>query len=182
WLAHWDKGLGDVLKRYKEQGKIRHLGVSLSTAADAPDCLANRDMEVVQAPCNAWDRRMVKNGYLPEFQRTGRFATVRSIYLQGLLTMAPDAVALRLPRAYEASKRWIELATSMGLTGTELAMRFALTLKAPLVVGADSAAQLEDTIRLSQLEPLSRGDIDAIAERIDPVLGIDVIEPRRWDQ
>ncbi|MBX7255994.1 MAG: aldo/keto reductase [Candidatus Hydrogenedentes bacterium] len=182
WLACWDEGLGDVLKSFRNQGRIKHLGVSLGSAEDAPQCLANRDMEVVQAPCNAWDRRMVRNGHLPEFQRKGCLATVRSIYLQGLLTMTPEAVKERLPRAHDASVRWHNLARSMGLTATELAMRFALTLKAPLVVGVESVAQLEDTIRLSQLEPLTRGDIDAIADAVDPALTIDILEPKRWEQ
>lgn len=180
WLAHWDQGLGDVLKRFQAEGRIRHLGVSLGSATDAPACLTNRDMAVVQAPCNAWDRRMIRNGYLPEFQRTGRLATVRSIYLQGLLVMQPDAVAARLPRAHEASRRWWALADSLSLTPAELAMRFALTLKAPLVVGVESAVQLEDTLRLSQLEPLTRSEIDSIAEAVDPALSVDILEPRRW--
>lgn len=180
WLASWGAGLGDVLRRYREEGRIGRIGVSLNTVRDAPAAVAHPDMEVVQAPCNAWDRRMSDLGFLDAARKRGQLCCVRSIYLQGLLAMPPAAVASKLPRAREASVRWWKLADEFGMSPKELAVRYALTLDAPLVVGAESPGQVAETARLAKLAPLTAGEVETIAATMDPALDEDVLEPWRW--
>lgn len=180
WLTSWDHGLGNALHRYQAEGRIGRLGVSLNTVNDAAAALAQPDMAILQAPCNAWDRRMEELGFLEQARTAGRLCCIRSVYLQGLLTMAAEAVAERLPPAREASVRWWKLAGEFGVSPKELALRYALTLQAPLVIGAESPDQVADTARLADLAPLSPADVQSIALIMDPVLDEHVIEPWRW--
>ena len=180
WLALWDEGLGEVLRRFRDAGRVEMLGVSLGTVHDAPAALAHPEISLLQAPCNAWDRRMAEFGLLDRARGQGKLCCVRSVYLQGLLTMLPAVVASKLPRAKEAAVRWWKLADALGASPKELAMRYALTLDAPLVVGAESPGQLAETARMARLAPLTRVEIETIAMTLDPVLDEEILEPWRW--
>ncbi|MBI4557307.1 MAG: aldo/keto reductase [Candidatus Hydrogenedentes bacterium] len=182
WLDVWDRGLGGVLLRYREAGRIRHLGVSLRSPKDILRYTSHPVMEVYQVACSAWDRRMINLGFLKEARNSGKLCCVRSIYHQGLMTMSADAVAQRLPIALEASKLWHALAQRRGLRVQELAVRFALTLDAPLVVGAETPEQLEDTLQSLQAERLHSEIIEEMAESLDPILNEVILEPSRWSE
>lgn len=180
WLEHWARGLGELLFEYRRAGRIDHIGVSLTRPEEAGGCLAHRSMEILQVACNAWDRRMIGAGVFETASRRGKLCCVRSIYLQGLLVMAPDAVASRLPRAQEASACWHEEAGRLGMPPAELAVRFALALDAPLVVGAETPEQIAETARLAKLDPLAQEDAARIAKTLGPLLNDLVLTPSRW--
>ena len=181
WLASWDHGLGEVLCRYRDSGRVQHLGVSVSRSREARACVEHPDMEVLQVPCNAWDRRMQRLGVFETAAETGRLCCIRSIYLKGLLTLGPQAVAERLPMAHQASLRWQAVTERYGIPPIEMAVRYALTFGWPLVVGAESAGQVRDTARLAQLEPLTPDVVDALAEAIDPVVDETILFPWHWE-
>jgi len=92
-----------------------------------------------------------------------------------------EAVAARLPAARDAAARWWELARTFGIPPKALALRYALTLDAPLVVGAESPEQVAETARLAAiLKPLSPEEVQALATAMDPVLNEIILEPWRW--
>ncbi len=180
WLDHWDKGLGGVLLAARKDGRVEHLGVSLIAPEDAPRCLAHPDMEVLQVAASAWDRRMVRRGVLDSAREHGQLCCIRSVYLQGLLTMPPEAVAARLPAAREASERWHALAARFGIPQKELAVRFCTMLAAPLVVGAESPEQVEESARLIRQGPLPAEILNALRDELEPVLNEKVLNPMHW--
>lgn len=181
WLEAWDRGIGAVLQRYRRGGHIAHLGASLRTIRDAPLCLNHHDMEIIQAPCNAWDRRADEWGVLRSARERGQLPCVRSVYLQGLLVLPLEEVARRLPAAKDAAQAWHELADRFGMSPPELALRYALTLHAPLVVGAESPEQVTRTAAWVKGEPLSAQAVETIAQAMDPLLTEHILEPVRWN-
>jgi aryl-alcohol dehydrogenase-like predicted oxidoreductase len=181
-LEHWNHGLGDALRELQDVGHIRHLGVSLSDLTDAPRCLAHPDLAVLQLPCNAWDRRPIDSGLLERAQAVDRLCCVRSLYLQGLLTMPPEAVAARLPTARAASERWHDIAQERAMEPAAMAIRFGLALDTPLVIGAETPEQVEATIAWAHGPPLPTDEAGAIAARLSPVLDEMVISPWRWPE
>lgn len=181
WLDHWDKGLGELLCRYRDTGRIRHLGASIFTPSQAPRCLDHDDMEALQVAANAWDRRMNRLGVFEMARKKDRLCCVRSIYLKGLLTLEPTAVAQKLPFAEEASKRWHALAKAWGIPPIELAVRYAMSLNWPLVVGAEDPAQVRDTVRLAQQAPLGQEAVDEIERTLEPVLSEQIVHPHHWE-
>jgi len=181
-LDPWEDGVGELLLEYRDAKRIEHLGVSLNSPAEAEVCLAHSCMEVLQVACNAWDRRMPRLNVFETAQRRNKLCCVRSIYLQGLLTMPPSAVATRLPQAHEAALRWNAFARRLRMTTTELAVRFSLTLDVPLVVGAESPEQIAETALLVGRGPLSKEEVEALAETLDPVVNDTVLTPSRWEE
>jgi len=181
-LDEWDGPLGQMLEGHRRAGNIEHLGVSLSPLEDAPRCLAHPAIEVLQLPCNAWDRRPMRRGILDAVQRNGQLCCVRSIYLQGLLTISPQAVAARLHAAEGASRTWHAFAASKDMSTKELAVRFGMTLGAPLVIGAETPEQITETIALARRGPLPIQTVEELAAAIDPVVTDEILEPWRWPQ
>jgi aryl-alcohol dehydrogenase-like predicted oxidoreductase len=181
-LVYWDAGLGDLLERYRAAGRITHLGVSISPPEDAARCLAHPGMEIIQAPCNAWDRRLVEAGFFAQAAERATLICARSIYLQGLLTLPPEAVAEKLPAALSAARRWHALAADWNLPPVELALRHALSLEVPLVIGADTPGQLRETLDLARLTPLPPECAAELAEALGPLLDATILEPWRWPQ
>ena len=182
WLDHWDAGLGGLLRRYRDAGRIEHLGVSLNSPDEAPRCLSHPDIEILQVACNAWDRRMLRRGVLQTATHNGQLCCVRSIYLKGLLTLPPSEVAQRIPIATEASRRWHEVCRGSHMSPMELAVRYAMTLQAPLVIGAETPQQIADTVHWAKQGPLPAETIDRLAQTIDPVVDDTILTPSRWEK
>jgi len=181
-LEHWDQGLGDLLLGYRDSGRILHLGASLFTPEQSSFCLPHPSIEILQVAANAWDRRMNRLGVFEQAKTNNQLCCVRSIYLKGLLTLSPDEVAVRLPVAHEVSVRWHELAARLGIPPVELAVRYALWLGLPLVVGAEAPEQVFDTVRLARKPPLTPDVISEIAAELDPLLNEDIVQPRNWEK
>ncbi len=179
-LAYWDRGLGEALLGLREEGHIRYLGVSLSPLGDAPRCIAHPDMDVLQLPCNAWDRRPIETGVLDTARGNGKLCCVRSLYLQGLLTLSPSEAVARLPKAEEVARRWHAFAESQSISVAELAIRFGMNLETPLVVGADSSEQLEKTLAWMRQGPLAASVLEALAEALGSAVDDEILEPWRW--
>lgn len=179
-LADWDAGVGPALLEQRAAGRIQHLGVSLNDPDEAAECLAHEAMAVYQVASNAWDRRLVHQGFFDAARRAKRLVCVRSVYLQGLLTMDAARVAERLTIARPVAERWNALAAEFGLPRVELALRYGLTLGCPLVVGAESPEQIAETLAVAARGPLAPEETVRIAETVDPLVDDVVLTPSRW--
>ena len=182
WLDVWDNGLGGALKRCKNSGLIRHLGASANSPAEAVRSVAHPDVEILQTACNAWDRRILRLGVLTRAKETNRLCCVRSIYLKGLLTLLPEEVAGRMGFAAEASARWHAIAKDFAITPVAMAVRFAVGLGVPLVVGAETPEQITETLRIVAEGPLDNHAIDAIAAALDPIVNDTLLTPGAWER
>lgn len=180
WLEHWEGPLGETLRRYRDSGRIEHLGVSLLSPVEGEAALGNPDIEVVQAPCNAWDRRALEGGLLARAEALGKLVCVRSVYLQGLLTMSPTAAGTRVAGAGPVAEAWHVLAEGWGMSTVEAALRFGRKLGCPLVVGAESVEQIHDTARHVSAPPLTEGQLEQLRQALAGRLDEYVIEPWRW--
>lgn len=179
-LGVWSRGLGRALRDLRTSGQVEHLGASVYSVPAANAALENPDIDMIQVPCNAWDTRMWVAGVFELAKQKGKLCLVRSVYLQGLLTMSPRAVAEHLPLARRAAQKWHEVVDRLGLTVKQAAVRFALSLGTPLVIGAETPEQIEETAALAVLDGLDLDTIARIREAMGPVLGGRVLCPSTW--
>jgi aryl-alcohol dehydrogenase-like predicted oxidoreductase len=180
WLKVWDDGLGERLVRLKKEGIVRYIGVSVYSVEGARSAILNPDMDIIQLPCNLWDQRMLEGGVFELARRENKLCFVRSIYLQGLLTMSPEAVKRRLPFAVEAVRRWTGLVMECRCKPDELAMKFALSLESPIVVGVDNVSHMKRNISLMSSEALRQDEIEHIKRSMKDVIGDRIINPVKW--
>jgi aryl-alcohol dehydrogenase-like predicted oxidoreductase len=180
WLAHPTGAPLRALHDARDAGLVCHLGVSVYEVADARRALAHPAIEIVQVPCNAWDQSMLTAGVLEEAHARDKLCVVRSVLLQGLLVLSPAEVEQRLPAAYEAAQIWHAVAVELGCPVTTLAVRFALSLAVPLVLGVEIPAQLEDDLALLAAPPLSAAEREHLRQRLAPHLTPRITNPTHW--
>ncbi|HSG65106.1 MAG TPA: hypothetical protein VLD39_08895, partial [Gammaproteobacteria bacterium] len=132
-----------------------------------------------QHPFNLLDRRLLGGDGLSQLRSTGTKLQIRSVLLQGLLGMDPDAVPESMPEARAAMAALRRLLGELGLPAPQAAVAYALSLDADrVIVAADSAEQLEELLGAADLE--LPDDLD---DGLDAALGElpqAVLDPRAW--
>ena len=90
------------LNQYREEGKIKKIGVSVYSPDELEELISNLKIDIIQAPLNIMDRRLLTSGWMERLKSLGIEVHVRSIFLQGLLLMKQED----LPDQF---KKWLRL-------------------------------------------------------------------------
>ncbi len=162
----------EALVRVKRLGLVEKIGVSVYSPSDLDD-LSAFHFDLVQAPLNILDRRLVASGWLSRLHESGTEVHVRSAFLQGLLLMEHRPVYFQawepLLKRYDD---WIEVS---GLTRVEACLRFALAHPevSRVVVGVDSVEQLREALRAERGRGVyPPGDLQSYDDRL--------LNPSNW--
>ncbi len=180
WIRDWNHGLGNALTRAKNEGLIQHIGVSIYTADELQEVIDAGHFDIIQLPFNAWDPEFLNHGLLATAQSEGICCLARSVYLQGLLMLAPNTIAKRLPAAYDAAIAWETLCATYCLTPVQLAMGYVRHFQLPLVVGVETVAQLQDNMALMATPKLHPEIIQHIQSVMHPLAKKDFVSPPHW--
>jgi aryl-alcohol dehydrogenase-like predicted oxidoreductase len=76
-----------VLQQLKDEGRVQKIGVSIYEPAELDELFDRYQLDLVQAPFNILDGRLIDSGWLARLPEQGVELHVRSIFLQGLLLM-----------------------------------------------------------------------------------------------
>jgi len=79
-----NKKIIDDLFRFKKDGSIDKIGVSVYDVNDVEIVLEKGIFDCIQIPMNIFDRRLLKSGHLEKIKNQNLEIFIRSIYLQGL--------------------------------------------------------------------------------------------------
>jgi aryl-alcohol dehydrogenase-like predicted oxidoreductase len=168
-----------------EDGTVLALGVSVQTPGDAFAALDNKDVQHLQLPFNLLDWRWRESGAI-EYIRARPHLTVhaRSVFLQGLLVSDDPAIWPRIagmnPRAIAALIA--SLAREFGReSAADLCLAYARGQDwiDGVVVGMETADQLETNLKLFVRPPLGVPDCEEIARRMPRVPG-QLLNPALW--
>jgi len=179
-IRFWDEGLGNALRRLVAQGKVKLIGISFYTPQKALDALDIDGINVIQVPANVFDRRFEDAGVFKKAQERGKEVFIRSVFLQGLLLMEPNAIPEKIWLARSAVAEFEKLASAWRLQRKDLALRYVLNKwrSARVVVGAETAQQVADNVNISiQDLPLECiYQIDRAFEKVEQK----IINPVEW--
>jgi aryl-alcohol dehydrogenase-like predicted oxidoreductase len=182
--ADVDAGWAD-LRQVLHAGEANRIGVSVQSPAELRRVLTLPDLGYVQLPYNVLDRRWL------DPQVTGALAaqddlvvTVRSAYLQGLLTAG---TAVRWPHLPDAERDAVvslldELVDDLGRTGRDdlcLAYLLSFPWVTSVVVGAETEHQLRANADLASREPLTEAQREHVVATL-PEMPADLLDPSRW--
>lgn len=152
-LERHGAALAAALRAAREDGLVGRIGVSIY----APDELAAiypvLPPDLVQAPLNLVDRRLVDSGWLERLADDGVEVHTRSSFLQGLLLM-PQVPARFSPwqRLWAHWQQWCVAHPGQAAAAC-LAYPLALPQVARVIIGVDSPAQLGELLDASQSLP-----------------------------
>lgn len=181
----WGGAAWDRLLRYREQGIIGRLGVSVQSPAEAAEALADADVLQLQLPFNALDYRWREAGLVDMLRaRPDVTVHVRSVLLQGLLTCAPDARWPVLPGLSPpalVTRLWA-LARDFGRSSpADLCLAFVRGQDwiDGVVVGVETQRQLEENARSFETAPFSAADCEILIAGL-PRCPEALLDPARW--
>lgn len=164
-----------ALEKLIERGKIRHYGVSVITAEDAVEALAQAQPATFQVAFNLLNQRHIDDLF-PIVRQRGTGIIVRSPLASGFLTgtITPDHVFPETDHRSRTSPEQLtqQLAKVSKLrflvkppvrTPSQAALAYILSYDAVSVIipGAMSLPELEDNVSASDVSPLPAEDVRA---------------------
>lgn len=171
------KPLFEALQRLKAQGITRKVGVSVYGPDELDRLMDEMQFDLVQAPLNILDRRLVESGWAKRLKEQGTEVHVRSAFLQGLLLMSTDQRPDKFVRWRTIWFEWMRWLSETGLTPLQACLRYVLSVEEvdKVVVGVNSVKQLQEIL------VASHSALPSLPNWLQPI-DTDLINPSRWNQ
>lgn len=147
--------IADALRALRDEGRLAAFGASVYTPEQAFAALGVDGLSVLQVPLSVFNRRMIEGGVLAACSAAGVAVFARSVFVQGLVFLAPEALPDFLEPARGALARFRAFAAAHGLSLAALALGAVLAEPevTSVVVGADTADQVDEIAAVEPLDP-----------------------------
>lgn len=165
-----------ALERLKSHGLVQKIGVSIYAPAELDAVMQACSIDLVQAPFNLIDRRLLTSGWLQRLHDQGVEVHARSAFLQGLLLMKRSAISAKFSPWSYLFDRWHSWLQENSVTPAEACLAFLASHSSidRTVVGVDSLVQLQELLRADSQRTLLRlPDLHCDDERL--------INPSNWN-
>lgn len=141
--------LYSALRQLRQDGFVKKIGVSIYDPAQLDVLFARYQLDLVQAPFNLIDRRLIDGGWMRRLNDQGTELHVRSVFLQGLLLMNPSIRPKKFDRwenLWSTYDAWLEKSQ---LTPVQACLRYVLSFPeiGKVVIGVDSLIQLKEILQ-----------------------------------
>lgn len=145
-LDAWEPGIRRSFEAAKDAGLIERVGISVYSTEHALNALAAPGIDMIQVAANVFDRRMQRGGVFQRAKDLGKAVFIRSVYLQGLALMPPEAAPTGISRAVEAVRALDEFCRERRIDRRQFAIDFvrAAAPDARLVLGAETSRQVAE--------------------------------------
>lgn len=170
-----------ALYEVKQEGKIRHCGVSVYYPDEAKICIKSPYVDFIQLPSSIFDQRMKNGGVFDLALQNGTTQIhSRSAFIQGLILMQEDEVPEFLSGAKPIVKKIDELCKKYEISRIKLAMLFVKQFDAisHLVFGVDNIEQLKENIKIFK-EDFSSDILKEIGKEFENIKA-DIMMPSLW--
>lgn len=175
-----NRHLLEKLSSIKNQGKIKHLGVSLYKNEELEDIIDNyNDFDFIQIPFNLLDNATKRKNILERAKEKGIQIHIRSVFLQGLFFKKNE----ELPNKISEFSSYLDVINSIKenfkITIQELALQYVLQKNYidKVLIGVDNAHQLVNNIKLCEKDALIPHDL---IDKID-VKNENMLNPSNWN-
>ncbi|MBI1907604.1 MAG: aldo/keto reductase [Rhodocyclales bacterium] len=136
------------LREVKAEGLVDKIGYSIYSPQPLPELLDAMSVDLIQAPFNVLDQRLVTTGWLGQLVDAGVEVHVRSIFLQGLLLLGRDQRPAYFDRWNPIWRRWDALVGECGGSALSHCLGFAKAQPgiSRIIVGVESRLHLEQLL------------------------------------
>lgn len=137
-----------AMAELKSLGVVKKIGISIYQPDELDTLLGCMAFDVVQAPFNILDRRLIDSGWLGRLRDLGVELHVRSVFMQGLLLMPGALRPAKFQRWQPLWDEWERWLSVHQLTPLEACLRYALSFNEirRVIVGVDTPGQLKEII------------------------------------
>lgn len=170
------QALYDALGSLKQCGLVEKVGISIYDPQELDVLMPRYRFDLVQAPFNVLDRRMITSNWLAMLKQSGTEVHVRSVFLQGLLLMNASNRPPRFKKWDKLWDTWHQWLADSRLSPLQASLGFALAQAGidRVIVGVDTVHQLEGILSAANAPMPSLPD-ELNCEDID------LINPSRWN-
>ncbi len=171
----------DSLSAAVRDGVIKRFGPSVYASDEILEAIASGPPSILQLPLSALDQRMLDSSALDECRKSGVRVFARSIFLQGMMLMAPDKIPPNMSGLRDAVTAFQNLALKSGTSAASLALRFVRDIPgiSSVVVGAYSSDQLSELLSAVKGKRLDDETVHEVRE-IAGAISEELLDPRRW--
>lgn len=175
------KDILEALQKLKQQGYVKHIGVSIYDLKEGYAALETGMMDYIQLPYSILDQRGMKEGFIPKAKQAGVRIFTRSAFLQGLFMMKADTIPACLQQAVPYLKTMERILNQYKVDKVSAILEFILSEQDIdyLVFGVEQKEQLEENIRKAAERQVHRECIAALKAQIGSVEQ-SVIFPSLW--
>ncbi len=168
--------LVNALKKVKERGLTRKIGVSIYEKSDLDNFFDLFHPDIVQCPFNIVDNRLLQKNYLSKLSKLGIEIHVRSIFLQGLLTSNYENIPDDFKKFKSFWAHWHSWLKSRKLQPVEACVRYVNSIKEidRIIVGVNSPLHLEEIFNNYNKPPIY--EVPSLISSLKKEL----IDPRLW--
>jgi aryl-alcohol dehydrogenase-like predicted oxidoreductase len=165
----------EALRLARDAGLVDKIGISIYGPEELPAIMARFEPDLVQAPFNLVDRRLLTSGWLSRLHSAGVEVHVRSTFLQGLLLMNIVNRPAKFDRWRPLWTKWQTWLDSTQSSAVAACLNFSLSQPeiSRVVIGIDSPEHLNEILQTAT------GSTDRAAPNIENN-DIDLINPTRW--
>ncbi|MCX7596047.1 MAG: aldo/keto reductase [Fischerella sp.] len=164
-----------ALKELQVAGRVEKIGISIYAPEELEALWPQFAVDIVQAPFNGLDQRIVQSGWLARLKAAGVEVHARSIFLQGLLLMTPDTRPSKFARWSDLWQRLHTWLTEARVTPLQVCLGCAFHEQGfdRILVGVDSLNQLQEILATLKTD-LPCWPPELVSDDID------LIHPSRW--
>ncbi len=175
-LGHDGHALYAALNDLKQRGIVEKIGISIYDPQELEVLIPLYQFDLVQAPFNVLDRRLVTSNWLTRLKQAGTEVHVRSVFLQGLLLMDASNRPARFKKWQKFWDIWHEWVTASQLSPLQASLGFALAQAEidRVIVGVDTVHQLQGILAAAG-GPTPIPPVEMNCEDID------LINPSNWN-
>lgn len=170
------KELFGALVELKKRGVVEKTGVSIYSPAELDALWPDYQLDIVQAPFNIIDRRLLSTGWLSKLHKAGTEVHVRSVFLQGLLLMEQAKRPAYFNKWQPYWDQWHHWLDTKSLLPLNACLGFALSQPEidRVVIGVDTLDQLKEIIACVK-NPIEIPPKTLMSEDLD------LINPSHWN-
>lgn len=145
-----------MLQDLKVEGMVQKIGVSIYSPRELDRLSQICSIDLVQAPLNIIDHRLVTTGWLRRLHDQGIEVHARSVFLQGLLLMSRKAIPEKFNPWFYLFDHWHSWLQENHVSAAEACLNFVASITSVdrVVVGVESRAQLQELICALARDPL----------------------------
>ncbi len=146
--------LATALRALKDEGSVQKVGVSVYSPTDLQSAESVCTLDLVQAPFNLLDRRLLESGWLEKLSGQGVEVHIRSAFLQGLLLMSSSEIPKRFSPWTHVLGVWHQwLIDHPNITAAQACLAYVSNFPQinKVVVGVDDLTQLKQLVSASGL-------------------------------
>ena len=145
-LGTQGEALYAAMVELKSLGLVKKIGISIYQPDELDALLEHMAFDVVQAPFNILDRRLIDSGWLGKLRDLKVELHVRSVFMQGLLLMPATLRPAKFQRWQPLWAEWDRWLSAHQLTPLEACLRYALSFNEiqRVIVGVDTPGQLKE--------------------------------------